>query len=117
MVVYKISLQVGQGGKASEEAGDLYIGKGQDFKITFTPDEGNVVSRLVVDGKQVTAANSYTFENLSADHTIRVEFGKTVQNPSSNTNPGTGDASGMGVGVAVLLAAASASVLLLKKRK
>ena len=100
--------------------GELYIGAGQDFTITFTPDEGNVVSRLVVDGEQVEAANSYTFKNLSADHTIRVEFGKTVASSSSSSggdNPSTGDASSMGLGVAVLLVAASACALVLSKRK
>ena len=115
VVQHKITLSVGEGGKASENAGELYVESGRDFTITFTPDEGNVVSRLVVDGEPVKAADSYTFTNLSADHTISVEFEKDTTGPASD-NPATGDAFNLGAGAVVLLAAAGACALALRKR-
>ena len=119
---YIITLYVGEGGKASRDAGKFSVREGRDVTITFTPDEGNVVSRLVVDGEEVEAADSYTFENLAEDHTIRVEFGKAaaaaeLPSDSAVSNPPTGDGSRVGLGAAVLLAAAGVCALAAGKRK
>ena len=119
---YIITLYVGEGGKASRDAGKFSVREGRDVTITFTPDEGNVVSRLVVDGEEVEAADSYTFESLTEDHTIRVEFGKAaaaaeVPSDSAVSNPPTGDGSRVGLGAAVLLAAAGVCALAAGKRK
>ena len=119
---YIITLYVGEGGKASRDAGKFSVREGRDVTITFTPDEGNVVSRLVVDGEEVEAADSYTFESLAEDHTIRVEFGKAaaaaeLPSDSAVSNPPTGDGSRVGLGAAVLLAAAGVCALAAGKRK
>ena len=47
-------------------------GASQTFAIT--PDAGYAVSDLTVDGLAVGAAGSYTFTNVSADHTIAASF-------------------------------------------
>ncbi len=50
----------------------LSFGSSQVF--TFTPSTGYHVDSLIVDGVQQTAAPSYAFNNVSANHTIRVTF-------------------------------------------
>lgn len=53
--------------------------KGQDIKMLINPDPGYRVSKVKVDGTDVTAAYnnanySYPFTNLQADHTVEVEY-------------------------------------------
>ena len=57
-------------------------GRGQTF--TITPDKGYAVAKVLVDGKSVGAVKSYTFKNVTKDHTIEAIFMK------SNGNPQTG---------------------------
>ena len=53
--------------------------KGQDIKMLINPNPGYRVSKVKVDGTDVTAAYnnanySYQFTNLQADHTVEVEY-------------------------------------------
>ena len=53
--------------------------KGQDIKMLINPNPGYRVSKVKVDGTDVTAAYnnanySYQFTNLQADHTVYVEY-------------------------------------------
>jgi len=59
----------------------------QDQTFTFTPEKGYVVSDVLVDGKSVGAKTSYTFKDVTKDHTLKLIF-----KPSSNghVNPQTG---------------------------
>lgn len=53
------------------------IDKGETRTITYTPNTGYYLRRLTVDGTTVnlkTYPTSYTFSNISADHTIKAEF-------------------------------------------
>jgi hypothetical protein len=50
------------------------VRQGADKTFTFTPDDGYRVSAISVDGNPVPVANSYTFSNVKADHSIRVTF-------------------------------------------
>lgn len=51
----------------------VYEGESQTF--TFTPDKNCSVAFVVVDGKMVEIeGNTYTFDNVTEDHTIHVEF-------------------------------------------
>ena len=42
----------------------------------FTPNDGYVISKVIVDGKDVGRVSSYTFSNVKANHTLRVVFEK-----------------------------------------
>lgn len=44
--------------------------------IQFTPDDGKVIKSVVIDGVEVAITDdlTYTFDNVSADHTITVVF-------------------------------------------
>ena len=54
--------------------GTVGVSRGASQEFTLTPDIGHHVDSLYVDGAPVTPANSYTFTNLTADHTIHATF-------------------------------------------
>ena len=64
--------------------GWISIREGWDQTFTITPDKGYAVAKVLVDGKSVGAVTSYTFKNVTKDHTIEAVFMK------SNGNPQTG---------------------------
>ncbi len=56
---------------------------GWDQTFTITPDKGYAVAKVLVDGKSVGAVKSYTFKNVTKDHTIEVVFMKANGNPQT----------------------------------
>ncbi|MCF6283189.1 MAG: choice-of-anchor D domain-containing protein [Candidatus Polarisedimenticolaceae bacterium] len=60
----------------------LTVNAGSDQTYTITPDSGYQVKTLLIDGiAALTAANSYTFSNITDNHTIDVEFSAIVITP------------------------------------
>jgi hypothetical protein len=58
-----------------DPAGEVFVECGASQNFEFTPDVGNHVSAIVVDGVYVSSfAESYAFYNVTADHTIEVSF-------------------------------------------
>ena len=47
---------------------------GADQTFTITPDASYHVADVLVDGVSVGAVTSYTFTNVTADHTIEASF-------------------------------------------
>lgn len=73
------------GGTASPN-GTVTVNDGQDQTITFTPNSGNKLSSVTVDGTPTNlTGNSYTFTNVTADHSIAVVYEK------DSGGPGGGD--------------------------
>ena len=56
---------------------------GWDQTFTVTPDKGYAVAKVLVDGKSVGSVKSYTFKNVTKDHTIEVVFMKANGNPQT----------------------------------
>lgn len=56
---------------------------GWDQAFTITPDKGYAVAKVLVDGKSVGSVKSYTFKNVTKDHTIEVVFMKANGNPAT----------------------------------
>ena len=56
---------------------------GWDQTFTITPDKGYAVAKVLVDGKSVGSVKSYTFKNVTTDHTIEVVFMKANGNPQT----------------------------------
>ena len=56
---------------------------GWDQTFTITPDKGYAVAKVLVDGKSVGSVKSYTFKNVTKDHTIEVVFMKANGNPQT----------------------------------
>ena len=74
---YDIKIVEGKNGTVSPD-GDtsniIRVRKNSDKTFTITPDEGYIVSDVLVDGKSVGAVSSYTFKDVKADHTIEAIF-------------------------------------------
>ena len=66
------------------------VREGLDQTFTITPDKGYVVAKVLVDGRNVGAVKSYTFKNVTKEHTIEVTFRK------AGSSPGTGDSGALG---------------------
>lgn len=49
---------------------------GRDQSFTITPDKGYEIAKVLVDGKSVGAVESYTFKNVTKNHTIEAVFMK-----------------------------------------
>ena len=80
---YTIKASAGANGTISP-AGWCSVAENGSQTFTFTPDKGYTVAKVLVDGKSVGAVKSYTFKDVTKDHTIEVIFMK------SNGNPATG---------------------------
>lgn len=73
---YTITASAGEGGSISPK-GNVRVSRGSDKTFAITPDAGYAVASVLVDGKDVGALTSYTFENVRAAHTISVTFAKS----------------------------------------
>ncbi len=65
----------GEGGSISP-LGETEAQYGSDVTFTILPDEGYLISQLLVDGEEVEISDSYTFTNIDDHHTIEVIFVK-----------------------------------------
>lgn len=74
----------GENGTVSQS--NTEIQRGENFTVTYSPDDKYKISHLVIDGKKVDAADhpeEYTFENVQGNHTIQVVFDKLAVTASS----------------------------------
>jgi len=63
------------GNGAIDPDGQVFVEYGASQTFGFTPDGGNHVSAIVVDGVYLSSfAQSYTFYDVTADHTIDISF-------------------------------------------
>jgi hypothetical protein len=77
---YSIVASVTGSGGSISPAGTTTAYEGDDVVYAITPDGGYAVSGLVVDGSPVAAATSYTFTNVTGDHTIAASFALAEDN-------------------------------------
>lgn len=69
---YPITVTAGINGTISPASASVYYGNSQTF--TMTPATGYHVENVLVDGVSKSAVNSYTFNNVTATHTISATF-------------------------------------------
>ena len=81
-VTYTITASAGDHGSINP-TGKVSVVKGQDAAFVFTADSGWQVAVVLVDGVSAGAVSSYTFTNVTANHTISVTFEKdsTIADP------------------------------------
>ena len=77
---YTIEATAGHGGKISP-AGAVTVSEDDDQTFTITADSGYSIADVVVDGVSVGAVDSYTFEDVKANHTINVTFERDYTPP------------------------------------
>lgn len=87
---YTISSSAGTGGSISPQ-GSVSVSSGSSKTFTFTPNNGYEIDTLSVDGKTVyIAGNSYTFENVTSNHTISVTFKKSGESANYTISASAG---------------------------
>ena len=64
--------------EAAEPAGKVSVVEGEDAAFVFAPDNGWQVAEVLVDGVSAGALGSYTFKEVSANHTISVSFEESL---------------------------------------
>lgn len=86
---YWLTPSAGTGGTISPTAVLVKYGSSQTF--TITPNSGYRVADVKVDGVSVGAVTSYTFSNVTANHTVSATFALATQSSYTLTaSAGTG---------------------------
>ena len=70
---YTITASAGSHGSINP-SGDITVNQGSDKLFTITPDIGYQIYDVLVDGSSGGAVSSYTFTNVTEDHTIFATF-------------------------------------------
>jgi hypothetical protein len=98
---YSIIASASKSGSISP-SGTLLLDQNQNQIFTFTPDPGYFVKAVSVDGASAASASSYTFTNVTANHTISVAFTDSATmgigggTSDAGANAAGGDAGGAG---------------------
>ena len=69
---YTVTVSAGNGGQVSPETSDVVYG--QRVTIDITPDDCYSIASVIVNGVNVGAVSSYTFENVRGDSTLQATF-------------------------------------------
>ncbi len=83
---HTITASAGTGGTITP-SGSVTVSDGADQSFAITPASGYLVRDVLVDGASVGAVSSYTFTNVTGNHTIAATF--RVSGGSGNTGGGT----------------------------
>ena len=65
-------------------SGEVTLNQGSDKSFTITPDNGYIIDDVLVDGSSLGAVSSYTFTNVTEDHTIYATFISEASAPVYN---------------------------------
>lgn len=99
--VYTIKASSDKYGKISP-SGTIEVKEGTNTEFTFTPNKEYKISKVLVDGKEVTVKdNKYTISDIKANHTISVSFERI----DGREIPKTGDENPLIVYFILLIAA------------
>ena len=74
---FKITSSADPGGSISP-SGTITVNSGESKTFTITPNSGYKISLVKVDGISKGSLSSYTFTNITSDHTISVTFEKEI---------------------------------------
>jgi len=73
---FNVMASAGPGGSISP--GSQTVNSGSNLTYTITPDSGFHIVDVLVDGTSVGAVGTYTFTNITANHTIAASFAMDV---------------------------------------
>ncbi len=98
---HAITVTAGTGGSISPK-GIVTVEDGEDMSFTITPSSGYEIREIKVDGTSIGAVDSYTFTNVTGDHTIYAVFKKkgaeASPSPGASPTPTANPVSGTDVG-------------------
>ena len=86
---YTLAASAGTGGSISP-SGSVTVNYGSSQTFTITPNAGYSIANVRVDGTSQGARSSYTFNNVTANHTISATF--TAKSYTINASAGAGGA-------------------------
>ena len=109
---------VNEGGSINPE-GKVSVNKGLSKTFYITAQEGYVIKQVLIDGISAEAAIgqrifNHTFENVSSDHTISVEF-EATEAPTDGEEENSGFATVIVILIVALVAVAGAAALFIVK--
>ncbi|MBW1899938.1 MAG: hypothetical protein JRI61_12935, partial [Deltaproteobacteria bacterium] len=84
--MYTITASAGSNGAVSP-SGSVSAAHGSSRIFTVTPNAGYYIEDLLVDGSSVGAVSTYTFINITENHTISADFTADNQPPVANAGP------------------------------
>jgi len=94
---YTITATAGAGGSISP-SGSVTVNHGDSQTFTITPNSGYSIADVKVDNASQGKITSYTFDNVTADHTISVTFSYNGGSSGSRSSDDDDDDSSSGSG-------------------
>ncbi|MDP2919572.1 MAG: hypothetical protein Q8O43_05070 [Dehalococcoidia bacterium] len=85
---YVITASVGTNGSITP-SGSVTVNSGAAQTFTISANTGYHVADVLVDGSSVGAVTSYTFNNVTANHTIAASFAINTYTPTPTPSPTT----------------------------
>ena len=82
---HKITASAGINGSISP-SGDVLVIEKKNQSFTITPNSGYEIDSVTVDGSSQGAITSYTFNNVTSDHTIHATFKERTGGTNLITN-------------------------------
>ena len=76
-ITFTITCSSGSNGSISTE-GISTVNYGTNQSYAITPDIGYQVSEVLIDNTSTGAPSSYTFQNITNNHTISVTFSRSI---------------------------------------
>jgi len=86
--MYSLTATAGAGGLITPSE-TVIVNYGSSQTFTITPNTGYQIADVVVDGSSVGAVSSYTFNNVTSNHTIHASFTSVVFTAVIDINPDT----------------------------
>lgn len=82
-VSYTLTATAGEGGSINP-SGKISVQRNRNKSFAIIPNEGYMISDVLVDGETVGAVTEYTFEKITANHAIEANFKKATTLPAWN---------------------------------
>lgn len=85
---YTITTQISNGGNGIggtlDKYGSISVAEGDSLTINITPNNNYSISSILIDDVEVTITNTYTFTNVTTNHSMIVSF---IENTIVETKP------------------------------
>jgi len=85
--IFTLTTKAGSGGSVSP-SGSVAVDSGVDQTFTISSDSGYRIKDVLVDGVSVGTVSTYTFQNITSDHTIEAVFEVNTYTIKATSNIG-----------------------------
>ncbi len=89
-------------------SGDVTVTYGESQTFTMVPSPGHLLLDVMVDRVSIGAVSSYTFDNITAPHTIRAIYSNTLTIAKTGSGTGTISSAPAGISCGTMCSAAFA---------